>query len=76
MKIKRSHKRHLAKSLTWRAISIVITTIIAWLVTGNPIIGLTIGGADAAVKMALYYFHERAWHIMKKKKRREKFRFW
>lgn len=76
MKFKRSHKRHIAKSLTWRGISIVITTAVAWCVTGNPLVGLTIGGADAAVKMALYYYHERVWHIMKKKKRREKFKFW
>ncbi len=76
MKFKRSHKRHIAKSLTWRGISIVITTIVAWGVTGSPSTGLAIGGFDAVIKIALYYYHERAWHIIKKKKRREKLKFW
>jgi uncharacterized membrane protein len=35
---------------------------IGWLVTGDPIIGLSIGAFEVFSKMFLYYLHERAWY--------------
>ena len=69
-KIRRSHKRHVMKSITWRLISIVVTFFLAWWITGDVKIGAAIGGADATVKMFLYYMHERFWHRLKKRKRK------
>ena len=56
-----SVKRHIAKTITWRMVGTVDTVILAWIVTGNPFVGLTIGGLEMITKMILYYLHERVW---------------
>lgn len=56
-----SHKRHLAKSITWRIVGTLDTFILSWLITGNVVVGLKIGLSEIATKMVLYYFHERLW---------------
>jgi len=35
---------------------------LAWVISGDPYAGLSIGIVDIVTKMILYYFHERAWH--------------
>jgi uncharacterized membrane protein len=35
--------------------------MIGWLITGNIMTGLKIGGVEVVTKMVLYYFHERIW---------------
>ena len=57
-----SKKRHLAKTFTWRLTATITTMTIAWLVSGDPLTGLTVGGIEFLIKMPLYYFHERAWY--------------
>ena len=59
-----SIKRHVAKTITWRIIGTIDTMLIGWLITGNPITGLKIGGIELITKMILYYFHERIWFKM------------
>lgn len=54
-------KRHLAKTLTWRLVGTLDTIILSWFISGDPLIGLSIGGAEVVTKMTLYYFHERLW---------------
>ena len=54
-------KRHLAKTMTWRIVGTIDTMIIGWLVSGNPLIGLSIGGTEVITKMILYFLHERMW---------------
>lgn len=61
-KILESRKRHIAKTFTWRVVGTMDTMIIAWVISGNPLIGLKIGFAEVVTKMLLYYFHERAWY--------------
>lgn len=56
-----SYKRHLAKTITWRAVGTLDTIVLSWLITGNPFTGLQIGFAEVITKMILYYFHERIW---------------
>lgn len=56
-----SHKRHLAKSITWRIVGTLDTFILSWIITGNVVVGLKIGLSEIATKMVLYYFHERIW---------------
>ena len=72
-----SRKRHLAKTITWRAIGTLDTFIISWAISGNPFTGLKIGVAEVITKMLLYYLHERAWYridfgIKKRRERKEK----
>ncbi|PSO43402.1 hypothetical protein BRC19_00870 [Candidatus Saccharibacteria bacterium QS_5_54_17] len=61
MLLKNPRRIHLAKTLTWRVSATVATFLISWAVTGELIIGVTIGIADVALKTVLYYLHERAW---------------
>jgi uncharacterized membrane protein len=56
-----SHKRHIAKTITWRIVGTLDTVILSWIISGSPTIGLKIGFAEVVTKMLLYYFHERAW---------------
>ena len=54
--------RHIIKTISWRAIGTLDTTLLAWLIVGDPMIGLQIGGIEMVTKMILYYLHERVWH--------------
>jgi uncharacterized membrane protein len=56
-----SVKRHLAKTITWRIVGTFDTIILGWLVSGNPWVGVKIGGLEVTTKMILYYLHERVW---------------
>lgn len=58
---KASHKRHIAKALTWRLVGTIDTIILSWIISGNPLTGLKIGFAEVVTKMLLYYLHERVW---------------
>ncbi len=56
-----SHKRHIAKTITWRLVGTIDTIILSWIISGDPFIGLKIGVAEIITKMGLYYLHERIW---------------
>lgn len=56
-----SHKRHIAKAITWRFIGTLDTMLLSWFITGDAMVGLQIGLAEVITKMALYYLHERVW---------------
>ena len=57
-----AERRHILKTFTWRFIATATTTAIAWVITGDPMVGLKVGGIEFVLKMLLYYFHEKAWH--------------
>ena len=57
-----NRKRHLLKTITWRIIGTLDTMVIAWLLSGDPLLGLSIGGIEVFSKMILYYAHERVWY--------------
>ena len=57
-----SKKKHLAKTFTWRVTATLTTMFIAWIVSGDPLTGITVGGIEFFVKMPIYYFHERVWY--------------
>jgi uncharacterized membrane protein len=57
-----SRKRHILKTITWRIIGTLDTMLIAWIISGDPMIGISIGGVELFTKMFLYYIHERAWY--------------
>jgi uncharacterized membrane protein len=62
MKPKISKKRHVLKTITWRVIGTIDTILLSWFITGDPFIGLSIGGVELFTKMLLYYLHERVWY--------------
>ena len=61
-KTKVNFKRHLLKTITWRIIGTIDTVVIGWVVSGDPLIGLTIGSFEIVTKMILYFIHERVWY--------------
>ena len=61
-KVLESRKRHLAKTISWRLVGTVDTMLVAWIVSGDPLIGMQVGFAEIATKMLLYYLHERIWY--------------
>ena len=55
-------KRTIVKTLTWRVTASLTTFLIAWILTGDLLIGISIGSVEAIAKIFLYYFHERIWN--------------
>ena len=61
-KTQKSQVRHVLKTITWRLVGTMDTMFMAWLISGDPLVGLKVGGLELATKMGLYYLHERVWH--------------
>jgi uncharacterized membrane protein len=51
-----SLKRHVAKTITWRIVGTIDTMVLGWLISGNPMTGVKIGGMEVITKMVLYFF--------------------
>ena len=56
-----SHKRSLLKTLTWRIAAMLITVMVAYILTRKVALAAAVGLGDAAIKMPAYYGHERIW---------------
>lgn len=56
-----SHKRSVAKGISWRLGGTLCTVVIAWLLTGSARAGVAIGVVDFIIKVVMYYIHERIW---------------
>ena len=73
-----SNKRHIIKTFSWRALGTIDTILLSWLITGNPLTGLKIGGVEVVTKMVLYFLHEKLWYRinydldLRKKRRKNK----
>lgn len=61
-KIESSNKRHVLKTFSWRAVGTLDTMLLGWLISGNPLTGLKIGGSEVLTKMLLYFGHEKIWY--------------
>ena len=61
-----SYKRHLAKTISWRAIGTLDTFLLSWFITGSIKMGAAIGGIEIITKMILYFIHERIWYKFSK----------
>ena len=56
-----TRSRSLAKALSWRLLALIVTTVVAWKVTGDTTFAAAIGAIDTGIKIFAYYAHERAW---------------
>ena len=54
--------RSLIKTISWRTVGTIDTMVISYVITGNLTMAASIGGVELFTKMALFYFHERAWN--------------
>ncbi len=55
-------RRSIAKSLSWRVVAGIITTCVAWTMTGRLKFAAEVGLIDTLVKLLVYFLHERAWN--------------
>jgi adenylylsulfate kinase len=54
-------RRSIVKTISWRVIATTTITLIVFVFSGKFKLALAVGGVEAIVKTALYFFHERAW---------------
>ena len=60
-----SRRRSVAKAISYRIFATIITSLIAWALTGRPSVALQIGLADGIAKLFGYFMHERIWARIK-----------
>ena len=59
------HRRSILKTISWRILATLATMSIVFIFTRQWVLSLGVGVVEVAVKMTLYYFHERAWGRVK-----------
>lgn len=62
MSYKVSPKRHVAKAISYRAVSTGLGFLFMWWATGSIKIGAAFGVAELVYKPIQYYLHERIWY--------------
>ncbi|MGY6558877.1 MAG: DUF2061 domain-containing protein [Nitritalea sp.] len=53
--------KSMLKSISWRIVGTLDTMVIAYFITGQLTMAVSIGSIEVFSKIILYYFHERAW---------------
>lgn len=56
-----SHKRSIAKAVTWRIFATFVTIIVVYMFTRELALSAGIGIVDTTIKIFGYYSHERLW---------------
>jgi uncharacterized membrane protein len=54
-------RRSVLKSLSWRFLAALITSGVVYMLTGKGDFAAKVGVVDTAVKLVIYFLHERAW---------------
>lgn len=62
--MRESHLRSVLKAVTYRIIGTITTGILAYAVTGDFRISVTIAALEPLVKTVVYYLHERIWQLV------------
>jgi uncharacterized membrane protein len=57
-----THRRSIAKAVSWRVTGTLDTFIISWLITGQLTLAGAIAFTEVITKIILYWIHERAWN--------------
>ena len=60
-----SYRETLLKTFIWRVCATLLTVVTAWIITGDYMVGLTIGGVEVVVKLVGYFSFERLWEFGK-----------
>lgn len=56
-----AQRRAFVKTVSWRGLSFLVTTLAVWVITGRPTLAASVGLAEAIVKSLGYYLHECVW---------------
>lgn len=57
-----THKRSVAKAVSWRIVATLTTMFLVFVFTGNLAISGGVGLAEVILKTIIYYAHERVWN--------------
>jgi uncharacterized membrane protein len=57
-----TRRRSVVKALSWRTLAGLITACVALAMTGQLKFAAEIGAIDTAVKLVIYFVHERVWN--------------
>lgn len=57
-----THRRSIAKAISWRITGTLDTFIISFLITGELTLAGAIAFTEVITKIVLYWVHERAWN--------------
>ncbi|HZC57860.1 MAG TPA: DUF2061 domain-containing protein [Xanthobacteraceae bacterium] len=60
-----AHARSFAKAVSWRTLASIDTFVISLIITGRLVVAGSIAGTEVITKVALYYFHERIWAVIR-----------
>lgn len=61
-----SHPRSFVKAVSWRTVGSIDTFVLGMVFTGgNAKVAGSIAGTEVITKILLFYFHERAWSLVK-----------
>ena len=66
-----SRYRSVLKGISWRIIATASTILVSWIITKRVDLALSIGVIEFVAKLALYYFHERAWNKVRLGKQKQ-----
>lgn len=53
--------RSVVKAFTWRLVGSLDTFVLSWVITGAPVVAMTITAVEFFTKVILYWIHERIW---------------
>jgi uncharacterized membrane protein len=56
-----ARRRALVKTVSWRGLSFLITTLAIWVISGRLTLAASVGLAEVLVKSLGYYLHECIW---------------
>ena len=62
MTVFETKRRSVAKALSWRFLATIITTLVAFVLTGTLKFALEVGLLDTTIKLFVYFAHERLWN--------------
>lgn len=60
-----SHPRSFVKAVSWRTVGSIDTFVLSLLFSGSAKMAGAIAGTEVFTKIALFYFHERAWSLVR-----------
>jgi adenylylsulfate kinase len=60
-----ARKRALTKTISWRILATATTIVLVYLFTKRIDLSLEVGLLEFALKLLLYYLHERGWSMIR-----------
>ncbi len=57
-----SHRRSIAKAISYRIVGTLTTTLVVFIVLGEIKVAAAVGLVDTLIKIFVYFLHERTWN--------------